>query len=84
MTLAVVYDQAEGNTEISLSALLSSPCNIGRVFNLDSITMIEALHHAERTGLLRIVRTAGLDYIKLKAGYDFITCVEKYYEEIVQ
>lgn len=84
VTLAVVYDQAEGNTEISLSALLSSPCNIGRVFNLDSITMIEALHHAERTGLLRIVRTAGLDYIKLKAGYDFITCVEKYYEEIVQ
>ena len=84
VTLAVVYDQAEGNTEISLSALLSSPCNIGRVFNLDSITMIEALHHAERTGLLRIVRTAGLDYIKLGAGYDFITCVEKYYEEIVQ
>lgn len=84
VTLAVVYDQAEGNTEISLSALLSSPCNIGRVFNLDSITMIEALHHAERTGLLRIVRTAGLDYIKLEDGYDFITCVEKYYEEIVQ
>ena len=46
--------------------------------------MIEALHHAERTGLLRIVRTAGLDYIKLEDGYNFITCVEKYYEEIVQ
>ena len=84
VTLAVIYDQAEGNTEISLSTLLSSPCNIGRAFNLDSITMIEALHHAERTGLLRIVRTAGLDYIKLEDGYNFITCVEKYYEEIVQ
>ena len=84
VALAVIYDQAKCNTEISLSTLLSSPCNIGRVFNLDSITMIEVLHRAERTGLLRIVRTAGLDYIKLESGYDFITCIQKYYDEIVQ
>ena len=84
VALAVIYAQAKGNTEVSLSTLLSSPCNIGRTFNLDSITMIEVLHHAERTGLLRIVRTAGLDYIKLEDGYDFSSCVEKYYEEIVQ
>ena len=84
IALAVIYDQAECNTEISLSTLLSSPCNIGKVFNLDSITMIEVLHRAERTGLVRIVRTAGLDYIKLESGYDFINCVQKYYDEIVQ
>lgn len=84
VALAVIYDQAGDNTEIGLGTLLSSPCNIGKVFNLDSITMIEVLHHAERTGLLRIVRTAGLDYIKLESGYDFIACIEKYYAEIVQ
>ena len=84
VALAVIYDQAKDNTEISLSNLLSSPCNIGKVFNLDSITMIEILHHAERTGLLRIVRTAGLDYIKLESGFSFIECVKKYYEEIVR
>lgn len=84
VVLAVIYDQARDNTEISLSVLLSSPCNIGKVFNLDSITIIEVLHYAERTGLLRIVRTAGLDYIKLEKGYDFITCTQKYYAEIVQ
>lgn len=83
VVLAIIYDQAE-NTEISLSTLLSSPCNIGKVFNLDSITMIEVLHRTERTGLLRIVRTAGLDYIKLESGNNFITCVQKYYDEIVQ
>lgn len=84
IALAVIYEQASGNKEISLSNLLSAPCNIGRVFNLDSITMIEILHKAERTGLLRIVRTAGLDYIKLNEEYTFIDCVKKYYEEIVR
>ncbi|TCL57089.1 DUF4007 family protein [Allofournierella massiliensis] len=84
VALAVIYDQAGFNTEISLNTLLSSPCNIGKVFNLDSITMIELLHRAERTGVLKIVRTAGLDYIKLEPGYDFFTCIQKYYNEIIQ
>lgn len=84
IALAVIYEQANGSTEISLSSLLSAPCNFGKVFNLDSITMIEVLHQAERTSLLRIVRTAGLDYIKLEDGYTFIDCVRKYYEEIMR
>ena len=84
VVLAVIYDQANGQSEIGLSTLLNSPCNIGRVFNLDPITMIEILHHAERTGLLRIVRTAGLDYIKIESGWTFLDCVAKYYEEIVR
>ncbi len=84
VALSVVYDQAKGNTEISLSNLLSAPCNIGRVFNLDSITMIDVLHRAEKTGLLKIIRTAGLDYIRIEEGWSFIDCVNKYYEEIVQ
>ena len=84
VALAVIYDQAKGNAEINLSTLLSSPCNLGKVFNLDSITMIEVLHRAERTGLLRIVRTAGLDYIRLEPGNNFITCIQTYYDEIIQ
>ena len=79
-----VYEEAKSETEIGLNSLLISPCNIGKVFNLDSITLIESLHRAEKTGLVKIVRTAGLDYIKLKEGYSFIDCVIKYYEEIVQ
>lgn len=84
IALAVIYDQAGDNTEISLSNLLTQPCNIGKTFNLDSITMLEVLHRAESTGLLKIVRTAGLDYIKLDPGHSFIDCVNQYYEEIVR
>ena len=84
IALAVIYDQSGDSTELSLSSLLSTPSNIGKVFSLDSITMLEVLHRAERTGLLKIVRTAGLDYVKLEDGYSFIDCVKKYYEEIVR
>ena len=84
IVLAFIYEEAKSETEIGLNSLLISPCNIGKVFNLDSITLIESLHRAEKTGLVKIVRTAGLDYIKLKEGYSFIDCVIKYYEEIVQ
>lgn len=84
VALAVIYDQAEDSMEISLSNLLTKPCNIGKVFNLDSITMLEILHRTERTGLLKIVRTAGLDYVKLDAGHTFIECVKKYYNEIMR
>ena len=80
------FNLGESNSEIeiSLNSLLTSPCNIGKVFNLDSITLIESLHRAEKTGLVKIVRTAGLDYIKLNEGYSFIDCVVRYYEEIIQ
>lgn len=84
IALAVIYDQAEGQTEIRLNRLLAQPCHIGKVFGLDPITLIEVLHQAERTELLKIVRTAGLDYIKLAGGYCFADCVRKYYEEIVR
>lgn len=84
VALAVIYDQAAGKEEISLSELLNGACNIGCVFNLDSITMLEILHNAEKTGWIRIVRTAGLDYVRLDPGHTFLECVNKYYQEIMQ
>lgn len=84
IALAVIYDQAENSQEVTLSTLLTSPNNIGRVYNLDAVTLVELLHRTERTGCVKIVRTAGLDYIKLENSYTFLDCVNKYYEEIVR
>lgn len=84
IALAVIYDQSKNSQEITLSTLLTSPNNIGRIYNLDAVTLVELLHRAERTGRVKIVRTAGLDYIKLESGYGFLDCVNKYYEEIVR
>ncbi len=80
--LAVIYDNAEGRSEIGLNELLTKEKNIGRIFNLDSIAMLDVLHATESTGELKIIRTAGLDVINLKNHLSFEECVQRYYEDI--
>ena len=80
--LAVIQANANGRKEIGLNELLTAENNIGKIFNFDSITMLDVLHAAERTGELKIIRTAGLDVITLTHSYRFEECVEHYYEEI--
>ncbi len=80
--LAVIVDNAEGQKEISLNELLTAPCNIGRVYNLDSITMLDVLYRIEKLGLIKINRTAGLDVINMQEELDFYDCVERYYASI--
>lgn len=80
--LAVIYDNANGRKEIGLNELLTTENNIGKIFNLDSITMLDVLHTAERTGELKIIRTAGLDVVNLAHSYKFEDCVKHYYKEM--
>lgn len=82
VVLAVIVDQAEDRDEIGLNELLTKPCNIGKVFNLDAITMLDVLHEIENLGLIKIIRTAGLDVIHLNIQLTFEDCVKKYYETI--
>lgn len=82
VALAVVMENADNRQEIPLNELLTAPGNIGKVFNLDSITMLDILYHIERLGELKINRTAGLDVVLLKNEFSFIECVEKYYSSI--
>ena len=79
VALAIIVDNADGRSEISLNELLTAPCNIGRVFNLDSISMLDLLYEIERIGKIKINRTAGLDVIKIENDLDFIACVDEYY-----
>lgn len=80
--LAIIHANANNRYEIGLNELLISENNIGRIFNFDSITMLEVLHMVERTGELKIIRTAGLDVITLTHSFSFEECVKRYYEEI--
>ena len=81
--LAVISDQANGKEEIGLNDLLNGKRNIGKVFNLDSISMLEILHEVEKIGEIKIIRTAGLDVIRLtNVKRTFIECVENYYADI--
>lgn len=80
--LAIIADRADGREEIGLNELLTAPCNIGRVFNLDAITMLDALYRIEKLGAIRISRTAGLDVVRIMEPGSFLEWVDKYYQEI--
>lgn len=80
--LAVIADNANDRKELSLNELLTSPRNIGKVFNLDSIIMLDLLYRIEKTGFIKINRTAGLDVITLNNNLTFLDCVKRFYESI--
>lgn len=82
VALAVIMDNAGDRSDISLNDLLNAPGNIGCVFNLDVITLLEILQNTENTGAIKIIRTAGLDIIRLNEHYSFNECVENYYRNI--
>lgn len=82
VALAIIVDQAGENKSIHLNDLLNAPCNIGKTLNLDAITLLEVLHDIEKIEQIKIIRTAGLDIIKILGSLNFYQCVDKYYESI--
>ena len=84
VALAVIVDQAGDAREISLNELLTAPCNIGKTFNLDAITMLDVLYQVERIGQIKINRTAGLDVIHILEDITFQDCVDAYYRSITE
>lgn len=80
--LAVIVDNAQGQKEISFDKLLNSPCNIGKVFNLDYVNLLDVLYKIENLKLLRIKRTAGLDVVTLQNKLNFWDCVNFFYDSI--
>ncbi len=82
IVLAVIADNSNNKTELSLNDLLIGEKNIGRVFNLDSVSMLELLHKIEKSELLKIIRTSGLDVIQLSKSFTFDECVNNYYGEL--
>lgn len=87
--LAIILEQCQvyfeinkEKTEIDLELLLHGKNSIGKVFNLDTITLLEILRLAELKGLLKIVRTAGLDVVKIVKKYTVEECLLHYYESL--
>lgn len=80
--LAVILDQANGEEEIKISAIQNDVCNAGKIFNLDIITLTALLYKIELMGYIKVVRTAGLDVIRIAKPMTFLECVEEYYKTI--
>ena len=81
MAIISRWSEEHGNVkEVSLNDLLTSPCNIGRIFNLDTITMLDILYKTEKLGRIKINRTAGLDVVVLNDVPSYAACIEEYYK----
>lgn len=82
--LSVILDQSDGQKELKITSLLDGRCNVGRIFNLDIITLMDYLYKIQKLGYLKVVRTAGLDIVKITTDMDFYKCIEEYYKDIEQ
>jgi len=82
IVLAVIIDKAEGEKEIKISSLQIDNGNVGKVFNLDIISLTALLYKIELLGHIKVVRTAGLDVIQILTEWNFSQCVEEYYKAI--
>lgn len=70
-------------SDIKIATLESAPNNIGRIFNLNNLTVAMYLDKLQNMGYIKVVRTAGLDIIKINEELTFIEVVEKYYNSII-
>lgn len=89
VALAVIVDNAKNTDEIRISSILNDKCNIGKIFNLDIITLTAILNKIELMEYIKVIRTAGLDIIRLNNSIQgkthadkFLWCVDKYYRVI--
>jgi hypothetical protein len=80
--LAVILEQARGQKEIRISAIQNDSYNAGKVFNLDIISLTHLLTRIELMGHIKVIRTAGLDVIRIETDMDFLECIDAYYMAI--
>ena len=82
IALAVIIKSANGNNEIKISSIQQDKGSFGRIFNIDTIALINLLYKLDNQGYIKVIRTAGLDIIKILTDMDFYDCIRMYYEEL--
>lgn len=82
VAVAAIIDNADERREIPLSEIQNKEGNLGKIFNLDTITLLTVLNAAERAGYIEVVRTAGLDLLHITTDMSFLDCVRQYYSKL--
>lgn len=80
--LAMIIEQHKDETEIRVSDILKEKNNVGKLFNIDNITLSNYFNEMQKEGLIQFVRTAGLDVIKVNEKKNWLDYVIDYYEGI--
>jgi len=80
--LSVILSNSNQEKEIKISKLLSEKCNVGKSFNLDMVVLMKLLYQIEKLGYIKVVRTAGLDVVKIITSMSAEVCMEAYYAKL--
>ena len=80
--LAVVLDNSDNEVEIKITSIQNERNNAGKIFNLDIITLVNLLNKLELMGYIKVVRTAGLDVVRIEREMNFLECIREYYRII--
>jgi len=80
--LAVILDNAGGKKEVKISAIQNDRNNAGKIFNLDIIALVNLLNRLDSLGYVKVIRTAGLDVVRIEREMSFLECVREYYRII--
>ena len=81
--LVDINNKKEGSQidEIRIADLLAAD-NVGRIFNLDIVSLSRMLEILAKLEWISIIRTAGLDVIKIKDKRSFLDWVKAYYASL--
>ena len=82
VALAIILQAHPDEKEIEISKLLNGKGSIGRAFNMDMTLLLDTLHRIENLGAVKIIRTAGLDVIRVLTDKTALDCIEQYYHDI--
>lgn len=82
ISLAIIIKNAGGKDEVKISSILKNEKSLGKAFNLDMIRIISILYRLEKKGYITVIRTAGLDVIKIKTEMDYLDCIKEYYRQL--
>ncbi len=82
IALYAVLKQIGTKKEIRISALQNENNSIGKIFQLDTLSLLGILYRLEAAGFIKVVRTAGLDVIQILTDLTPDECAAMYYEEL--
>ncbi len=78
----IINERGDFMNEIKINDLFYSKNNIGKIFNLDRLDVLHVLEKIAKLGHVSIIRTAGLDVVKINTVKTFEQWIFAYYESL--
>ena len=83
--LSAILRLVNGKKEVRIRDLLfgtSEMLSAGKIFQLDTVALLKLLYDLEKLDKLEVIRTAGLDIVRIQEDITEEQCIEEYYHTL--